>query len=990
MIVEDKKTSLLVPYQLPEFVRDNPEYQNFDLFLKAYYEWMELANASNSAISTANSSGQGVTYASKNLSNYADVDSTIDGFIDYYTNDFLPYFPSEVMVDKREAVKFARQLYQSKGTPASYQFLFRILYDSDFDYFNTKDAILKASDGKWYIAKSLKLATINENFLNIPNLKLFGETTKSIATVETSVLAGTKTEVFISNIERLFQSGEFVRVVDNNNQTVLFSGQPLRAKIVGQLSQLKIDPNNRGLLYQPGDPVVVYGGLNSNTGIGATGIVSTTTTGSIQRINVINGSYGYRYNPNTIITITNAPGAIANVATLNSIGGANVALIPIDSIALKRFIELSNTNFSFANIAITSNIANVTLANAFSFITLETYPISSVQVNNGGGGISQTPVVSAASVYQGETTANTVFLGSLGILAPIQILSGGTGYQANDTIVFSGGTGSGAYANVTSVNGSGVITGVSYVYSPTYTYPLGGMGYKATSLPTLSVSSTNPSAANASLYVPGILGEGATFSVVVTRAGSISTISLTEPGEDYIATPNVSLKIQDIAVSNVSLLSLPQKGELVYQGSNTNVASYIATVDSITKLSTDNDPLLSKYNLRVFNYTSVPYGGLSLKIDRTAGNISMNMVNTALPQFVYTYSGVLDNNGNPYTRTYNSTGVIGYGDGNAKGTASFLNGLVISQGQYLNTQGQPSSFNVLQSSEFNNFTYQITTDKEISKYKNVLLNLLHPSGTKLLGRYAMKTSNNFTETFVTGLKQGHTLAYYTGYSSSFATVTTDFTNKNTNVVEFYNLLGANLQDFITTTSTVTMVDNDGNEITSDVIGITGVSVQDINSESGSEDLMALSGTENLMLVNADSITLDNFVWLTYPNVAVITANSGSNVINITSITNSYNIINNGAFSNTAYPLKDIVYVGDTVLIANNTSQSVSAIDYVNGMIYVPTNFSSSSNSYLTVNRTFIATDVKIYGPIGIQYIPELATESGDTLLTENGNTILLG
>ena len=987
MIVEDKKTSLLVPYQLPEFVRDNPEYQNFDLFLRAYYEWMELANASNSAISTANSSGQGVTFASKNLSNYADVDSTIDGFIDYYTNDFLPYFPSEVMVDKREAVKFARQLYQSKGTPASYQFLFRILYNSDFDYFNTKDAILKASDGKWYVAKSLKLATFDENFLNIANLRLFGETTKSIATVETSVLAGKKTEVFISNIERLFQSGEYVRVVDNNNQTVLFNGQPLRAKIVGQLSQLKIDPNNRGLLYQPGDPVVIYGGLNSNTGLGATGIVSSTTTGSIQRINVINGGYGYRYDPNTVITITNATGAIANVATLNSAGGANVALIPIDSIALKRFITIGNSNFSFSNIAIAN--ANTTLANAFSFTSLTTYPISSVQVNNGGGGISQTPVVSAASVYQVDN-ANTVFLGSLGILAPIQILSGGSGYQANDTIVFSGGTGSGAYANVTSVDGSGAITGVSYVYSPTYTYPLGGMGHKTTALPTLSVSSTNPLAANASLYVPGILGEGATFSVVVTRAGSISTISLTEPGEDYIAAPNVSLKIQDIAVSNVSLLSLPQKGEMVYQGSNTNVASYMATVESITRLSTDNDPLLSKYNLRVFNYTSAPYGGLSLKIDRTDGNIRMNMVNTALPQFVYTYSAVLDNNGNPYTRTYDNTGVITYGDGNAKGTASFLNGLVISQGQYLNTQGQPSSYDVLQSSEFNNFTYQITTDKEISKYKEVLLNLLHPSGTKLLGRYAMKANNDFTVTSVTGLRQGHTLAYYTGYTGSYAVMSTDFTNKSTNVVQFYSLLGANIQEFITTTSTVTMVDVDGHEITSDVIDVTGTSVQDINSETGSEDLMAESSTEDLMLQVADSITLDDSVWLTYPNVAVITANSGSNVINITSITNSYNIINNGAFSNTAYPLIDIVRVGDTVLIANNSSQVVSNVDYINGKIYVPTNFSSSSNSYLTVNRTFVAYDVKIYGTIGIQYTPELATENGDLLITEDGNIILVG
>jgi hypothetical protein len=341
------------------------------------------------------------------------------------------------------------------------------------------------------------------------------------------------------------------------------------------------------------------------------------------------------------------------------------------------------------------------------------------------------------------------------------------------------------------------------------------MGYRATTLPTLSVSSANTSAANASLYLPGILGDGATFSVVVTRAGSITTISLTEPGEDYIAAPNVSIKIQDIAVSNVSLLSLPQKGELVYQGANTNVASYIATVESITRLTTDNDPLLSKYKLRVYNYTSAPYGGLQLKINRTDSNVYMNMVNTALPQFVYTYSGVLDNNGNPYTRTYNSTGVITYGDGNAKGTASFLNGLAISQGQYLNTQGQPSSYDVLQSSVFNNFTYQITTDKEISKYKEVLLNLLHPSGTKLLGRYALKSNNNFTVTSVTGLRQGHSLAYYTGYPASFATITTDFTNKSTNVVQFYNLLGANLQTFITTTSTVTMIDVDGNEITSE-------------------------------------------------------------------------------------------------------------------------------------------------------------------------------
>ncbi len=121
----------------------------------------------------------------------------------------------------------------TKGTPASYQFLFRILYNSDFDVFYTKDAVLKASDGAWYVAKSLKLATGNKNFLKVNNYRLFGETTKTIATIENATSTGNIIEVFISDITRLFQSGEFVRVVDTNNQDVLFGGQPLRAKIVG-------------------------------------------------------------------------------------------------------------------------------------------------------------------------------------------------------------------------------------------------------------------------------------------------------------------------------------------------------------------------------------------------------------------------------------------------------------------------------------------------------------------------------------------------------------------------------------------------------------------------------------------------------------------------------------------------------------------------------------------------------------------------------------
>lgn len=716
MISNGQKTSLLIPSQLPGFIRENPDYNNFVSFVQAYYEWMET-------------NGQVLDIA-QNLLNYKDIDSTTNDFIDYFINDFLQYFPQDALISKSSAVKVARQLYQSKGTPASYQFLFRILYNSDFDLFYTKDAVLRASDGKWYVAKSLKLATLDKRFLSINNYRLFGETTKSIATVENSVVAGTKTEVFISNIERLFQSGEYVRVVDNANQDVLFSGYPLRAKIVGQISQITIDPNNRGLLYQAGDPVIVYGGLEFVNGHGATAVVGTTTSGSILNINVTNEGYGYSDSPNTILNITNAPGAIAIVGSLdpraNSV--ANVAYVPLDSIAPHQYIRLDSLDYQFANVA-NANTDTV-MANAFSFLNMQLFPISSVLLQNGGGNIKKPPVVTAESRYL-DLNGDYASFEALGILAPIQITNGGTGYEVGDTIVFTGGTGYDAQAAVTNVAANGMIGTIKYT-SDGFS-PLGGMGYSPTSLPVVSVNSANVLASNASIFVPSILGEGATFSVVTDRTGAISTINILDNGEDYTSKPNVSLKVQDIVVSNVSISDVPSFGDTVYQGVSLDLATYSATVNNVTLLTPNGDPALSLYNLRVFEYSSLPDPTKDLKINNK--NINLVMANTA------------------YTADYNSNGIRIYGDGRAKANASFLNGLVLSQGQYLNKQGQPSSYDVLQSSIYNNFTYQITVEKEIAKYRDILLNLLHPSGMKVLGRYSLRSNASFTSTAYSSLTE---------------------------------------------------------------------------------------------------------------------------------------------------------------------------------------------------------------------------------------------
>jgi hypothetical protein len=933
MIPNNQKTSLLVPFQLPGFIRDNPDYSNFITFLQAYYEWMEQ---SGNAIDGA-----------KNLLDYHDIDSTTDQFMQYFVNDFLPNFPAESLISQDKAIKVARQLYQTKGTPASYQFLFQVLYGSDFDYFFTEDAVFKPSSGTWYVPKSLSLASDDPNFLTLVNAsqgsyRVFGETTKSIATIENVVQEGVKTEVFISNIERLFQSGEFAHIVDSNNQPVYFNGNLLRAKIVGQISSISINPNNRGLFYQPGNPVVVYGGLNSPTGHGATATVGTVTSGSIQRINLVSGGYGYQVYPNTNINIVNGGGAIAQIGGLNTAPSvvANVSLIPVDSITLKQFITIGNTQYNFSN-NLHAN-ANTSLANAFNFINLSTYPISSVLVENGGGGITQQPTITANSVYATDV-GQEADLGALGILAPIQIVNGGVGYTNNDIVVINGGSGYGAYANVTvsnTTNATGVITTVTYVYPGNQSvphFPLGGLGYQLNNLPTVSIVSANTYAANASLVVPGILGQGAAFNLSVDRVGSITTINISDYGEDYIAAPNVSLKIQDIVVSNVSLLNTPQEGDVVYQGSSLNTSTYLATVASTTGLIPYADPTQSLYTLRVFNYNSVPNFSQPLNIYQK--NIHMNITNSYSPN------------------------LVSYGDGTALATSAFLNGLTIGQGQYLDTSGQPSSFDVLQSTKYNAYTYEITVEKEIAKYKTTLLNLLHPAGMQLIGRFSMRSANTSNSSMIDVLNAGSTLEYYTGAAASMATLQGTVSN---NMVTFTNLSGANLQQIIVPGDLFQMTTANG-----DIISSTVITVNDNN---------------------ADNIILRDNVWTEFANVATITGQSGNSQINITSLTGSYNLVNGGVYSNTQYNLMDIVRAGDTVTVANNTSRTVTGVDYIHNIVYLNSNLSANANSYLSVNRTYTASAayVQIFGSVGVQYFPEITTESGNQITTENGYLILLG
>lgn len=977
------KTSLKIPAQLPEFIQSEDSYQTFIAFLQAYYEWLEQSNIG--------SGKQGALFGSQNLLNYNDIDYADNGdsynkFIDYYLNDFLPNFPVDALADKSKLIKIARNLYATKGTPSSYEFLFRALYNSDVELFPTRDVVLKASDGKWYVSKSLKLDTEDTQFLSISNLRIFGETSKSFATIERGVLSGRRVELYISNIERIFQSGETIRVVDNNNQTLYFKdGQvvpsttpgstTLTAKIIGSIASVQINPRKRGQLYRPrtstysGDPVVFYGGLNTRDGLGAEAFVQETTSGSIRAVNVLQGSYGYRSDPNTIITFIGGggSGAIANVAAVDPETEINVAFIPTDYIgsptSARQTTQL-NEIYSFFGANIVADI-NCTLANAFTFTELQTFSLESVIVNNGGGGYTSIPSVQAESVY--DTTHEEPIeslkikgkLGSLGILGPIEIVTPGENYQNGDYIVFSNTAGGvGANAQVT-VNAGGSIVSVSYnqIADDNFTniYPPGGLGYTQNRLPDITVDTATGS--GAVLRVNQVLGSGAELEAVPDERGigAITSILVTNFGEDYIAAPQISLKVRDLIVTNLTLANLPQKGEIIYQGDSLDTSVFKANVDSTVLVESNVDPLLSKFRVRVYNYNSTTKTNLQLKVtDRLdKPNIVFDLDTT--------YE-TLDGSGAYLFRN----GIRTYGNGAAEATARFLNGLIIGQGQYLNDDGFPSSYQILQNEDFNNFAYQLKVQESFSAYKEILYKLLHPSGTKVIPINTLKSNDNINFNEISYTTNSVPLAYFTGTAGSNATVFGTFDVPSNNIIKLDALVSANIAEFINVNTVISATNVHGPNIYSTVISVDYTS---------------------------NTVTVSDNIYLRFANVAYANINTSSK-INITTITNQYDIINNGEYSNTENKLRDIAFNGDKIKLYVNSESiytgTVTYVEYSNNAIFVNPAIEFTGNALVSVGRDLVSTDVHIYNTVGVPGVPYLLTQDDRVLLTQDGRIITLG
>jgi hypothetical protein len=389
--------SSLVSGQLPDFVRsDNPK---FVLFLEKYYEWMERSN--------------NVIHETETLYNSKDLDLVDDYYLNEIVKEILPYFPEEVLLDKTKFIKHVGQFYRSKGTPESLKFLFRILYNEEIEIYFPKEQIIKASDGKWVLPLALRVETNDVNVFDIERCKITGTTSKATAIVEKVIKSVDRqlgieyVELYISNIEKLFSTGENVTTTIVRTDGTLDN---VSAKLIGSLSEIKIDPRNRGLYYNgydtelnyDGDPVTIVGGLNPTSGnpIGAVATVGNVLKGAVEDILVLNGGFGFR-----------SPTLYENSSLLDFRGGFKDVLLGSEAKGrillldekVNRTINVSNITVESlysSNINAIDNVSNTKTINELTTKqTLNVFPISFITVDSSGGGYKTKPELDIYSLY---------------------------------------------------------------------------------------------------------------------------------------------------------------------------------------------------------------------------------------------------------------------------------------------------------------------------------------------------------------------------------------------------------------------------------------------------------------------------------------------------------------------------------------------------------------------------------------------------------------
>ena len=269
-------TDKLVPYQVPEFVRN--DYSKFIDFLRAYYSFLKQYDLQ--------------------ITSLRDPDLTADNLVLFLKQEFANKFP-KALIDDRKLIKTIREIYRSKGTINAVKLLFRLFYNESIKVTIPNEFILRSSDGVW---EQFSFITVQQTYL------------KAGYTLDLNTLASLRIEndkgIFFVDIEkaeevsagiyrfyfRPFKSVPF----DPIHQTVDYfseSGELLfRGLLIKQPSRLSI--KNPGQGWKRGQIFTIKGTKRDTI----CKITSVGSNGQIESAEIID--YGFEHSENQVSIVS--------------------------------------------------------------------------------------------------------------------------------------------------------------------------------------------------------------------------------------------------------------------------------------------------------------------------------------------------------------------------------------------------------------------------------------------------------------------------------------------------------------------------------------------------------------------------------------------------------------------------------------------------------------------------------------------------------------
>lgn len=236
-------------------------------------------------------SSSNTLYQSRNLFRLRDLDKTPDIFLKLFKEKYLKNVKLTSSNYKKTLIKAANDLFRSKGTERSIDFLFKLVYGSPASVYYPGEDILKVSNGKWVVPEYLELS-VSPRIRNFIGKEITGSYSGAKAFIEYVIERniGSKT-IHVAHLSGV--RGNFIRddIITENG---IYDNAPV---VVGSLTEIIILEKGRD--FTVGEIVNI---LSPNGTSAKARVSSTLSQTGIVEFYILDGGWGYTLDTNIIVS----------------------------------------------------------------------------------------------------------------------------------------------------------------------------------------------------------------------------------------------------------------------------------------------------------------------------------------------------------------------------------------------------------------------------------------------------------------------------------------------------------------------------------------------------------------------------------------------------------------------------------------------------------------------------------------------------------------